>query len=501
MFGIDVDRMEPGSKVVMVGEAVHGYPFRTLADIPDGDYTIQAVFHRYTLFRRADGRQIQAHMDQWEGQQAQLSPGNLYSEPKQLHVRNGGSIAIELSLTKVIPPIEVPPDTRFVKRLKFKSELLSKFWGHDMEVGATIALPNSYYDNPTREFPVVYFQGHFEESDLFVLPETRPITPPDASPYKIRVTAKAQHAWDLWHAKDAPQLIVVSFQHPTPFYDSSYLVNSPNVGPYGDMVMEELIPRVETSVRIIKQPWARVLTGGSIGGWTAAALQINHPEFFGGVWSACPDPLDFRHFYTVDLYADDNAFTVPGQHWVRTDRLFSHAVDSTPNNTMRRVSQLHLALGSKGRSGELLDNFSASFGPVGADGYPTLIWDHETGRIDHDVVGYWRDHGFDLRGYLETHWPTISSQLVGKLCFFCGEADQHALNQGMYDLQRFLEKAVPAYGGYFYYARPNVGHERVYSREVLLEDMLREIARNAPRGYDLHHLNVPPASLEPLRGN
>ena len=74
-------------------------------------------------------------------------------------------------------------------------------------------------------------------------------------------------------------MIVVTFQHPTPYFDDSYAVNSVNVGPYGDAIIRELIPEVEKRYRIIKEPYARVLSGGSTGGWESLALQIFHPDF------------------------------------------------------------------------------------------------------------------------------------------------------------------------------------------------------------------------------
>ena len=61
--------------------------------------------------------------------------------------------------------------------------------------------------------------------------------------------------------------------HPTPYYDDSYAVDSPNNGPYGQVVMTELIPYIESHFRAIPQPWARILSGGSTGGWEALALQ------------------------------------------------------------------------------------------------------------------------------------------------------------------------------------------------------------------------------------
>src|SRR5207245_1908796 len=56
-----------------------------------------------------------------------------------------------------------------------------------------------------------------------------------------------------------------TFQHPTPYFDDSYAVNSANNGPYGDAILQELMPYLEDRFRMIRAPWARVLTGGSTG--------------------------------------------------------------------------------------------------------------------------------------------------------------------------------------------------------------------------------------------
>ena len=45
----------------------------------------------------------------------------------------------------------------------------------------------------------------------------------------------------------------MTFQHPTPYFDDSYGVNSPNCGPYGDAIMQELIPALERRYRMINQ--------------------------------------------------------------------------------------------------------------------------------------------------------------------------------------------------------------------------------------------------------
>ena len=53
----------------------------------------------------------------------------------------------------------------------------------------------------------------------------------------------------------------------------------------------------------------RMLTGGSTGGWIARA-PVFYPDFYGGVFSMCPDGVDFRYHQIVNVYDDDNAYFV-----------------------------------------------------------------------------------------------------------------------------------------------------------------------------------------------
>src|SRR5205814_2113408 len=79
--------------------------------------------------------------------------------------------------------------------------------------------------------------------------------------------------------------------------------DSANNGPCGRALIEELIPFIETKFRGLGVPAARFVTGHSSGGWSSLWLQVTYPDFFGGVWSTAPDPVDFRDFQHVDLYA------------------------------------------------------------------------------------------------------------------------------------------------------------------------------------------------------
>ena len=102
--------------------------------------------------------------------------------------------------------------------------------------------------------------------------------------------------YQSWTSDNFPRMIAVTFQHPTPYFDDSYAVNSVNNGPYGDALVKEMIPYLESHFRMIPKTYARVLTGGSTGGWESMAVQVFYPDFFGGTWTLYPDPMDFRRY-------------------------------------------------------------------------------------------------------------------------------------------------------------------------------------------------------------
>ena len=81
---------------------------------------------------------------------------------------------IKLSLTKVIPPVQVPADTAWVKHIKIQSEMLTKFWGHPMYIGAIVLLPKGYDEHPNAHYPVIYEEGHFSLRPPFRFTEENP---------------------------------------------------------------------------------------------------------------------------------------------------------------------------------------------------------------------------------------------------------------------------------------------------------------------------------------
>lgn len=482
-FGKDVSELKPGDTAV-IDTATLGYPL-SLDEIPAGDYYMQALLNIYTQFHRKDGHVIWAHMDQWEGQQWNRSPGNLVSEVQKVHLDPKAGFNVKLSLTQKLPPVQVPADTDWVKHAKIQSKMLSEFWGQPIYLGATLLLPKGYNENPNVKYPAIYIQGHFGLGAPFGFTTQAPQMQETEQQRRARLSRNARETgsefYQEWTSENFPRMIAVTFQHPTPYYDDSYAVNSTNNGPYGDALTLELIPYLEQNFRIIPEPYARVLTGGSTGGWEALALQVLHPAFFNGTWVMYPDPVDFRRYQMSNIYADDNAFEVRVGDWSKLERPLSRSADGQVTLTMREMSRLEEVLGSKVRSGQQLAAWEAAYGPTDADGYPKPLWDNLTGKIDKSVAAYMRDNGYDLRYNLEKNWPTIGKDLAGKIHVWVGDMDNYYLNLAVYLLEDFLETAKPYYAGDFKYGRPMKGHGwQPVSNAEMIKAMQERISKTRP---------------------
>lgn len=449
IFGQNVEGWEPG-EAVHGGEEAYGYPVKSVKDIPPGEYWVQALLHRYETFHRSDGHTVKLPMDRGEGQQWNRAPGNLYSTPRKIRFDPRQGSLIPITLDQVIPPIQPPKDTKYIRHVRIKSELLSKFWGRDMYLGANVLLPWGWEEHPEARYPLAVFHGHF--SPTFGGFREEPPDPNLKPEYNDRfriegynriVQEYAHKLYKDWTSPGFPRFIVMEVQHANPYYDDSYAVNSQNLGPYGDAIMRELIPYVEKTFRGIGEGWARFTYGGSTGGWEALAVQVMYPDEFNGCWAACPDPIDFRAYTVVNIYDDENAYFMDSR-WKRTPRPGKRNHQNEIEATLQEMNQLELVLGDKGRSGQQWDIWEAVYSPVGPDGYPRRIWDKETGVIDKEVASFWKEH-YDLGYILKRDWRILGPKLRGKIHIYVGEMDNYYLNNAVRLVEGFLESTKDPY--------------------------------------------------------
>ena len=500
VFGIDVDAWKAGETKTM-DQAAFGYPVRNLSEIKPGEYWVQALLHRYETFKRSDGHTVKLPMDRGEGQQWSRAPGNLYSTPKQIRI-DAGTQPVSITLDKVIPPIEPPKDTKYIKHIKIQSERLTKFWGRPMHLGAHVLLPEGFDAHPEARYPLAIFHGHFP-SDFSGFRETPPdpnLKPDYSERFKLagynRIQQEHAHQfYKEWTGPNFPRFLIVEIQHANPYYDDSYAVNSANLGPYGDAITYELIPEIEKRFRGIGKGWSRFVYGGSTGGWEAMAVQVFYPDEYNGAWIACPDPIDFRAYTVVNIYEHENAYYADSK-WKRMPRPGKRNYLGELSATIADMNQMELALGTNSRSGGQWDIWQAVYSPVGSDGYPKPIWDKLTGKIDRSVAEYWREN-YDLGHILKRDWAKLGPKLEGKLHIYVGEADNYFLNNAVYLVEDFLKTTKnPHYGGEVDYepraehcwngdhTRPNA-LSRLRYHQFYAPKIVERILKSAPPGADV----------------
>lgn len=508
LFGLDVNGLKPDQTVTVTGAGVLGYPYRTLRELPAGDYYVQAVLHRYETFQVKNGpngtrRTVKLPMDRGEGQNWRTAPGNLFSKPQRITLQAGQPLAVSVRLEQVNPPIVPPKDTRFIKHIRIQSQRLTEFWGRPMYLGAHVLIPAGFDEHPTARYPLCIFHGHFP-ADFSGFSETPPPANMDTTDYIARFNLRgyrkivAQEAHDFytkWTSKAFPRLLIVEIQHANPYYDDSYAVNSENLGPYGDAIMYELLPEIERQFRGIGQGWARFTYGGSTGGWEALAAQVLYPDEFNGCFAACPDPICFEANTVFNLYKDRNAYFSTGA-LRQTPRPAHRNYLGQVQTTMDQTNHRELALGTHSRSGDQFDIWEAVYSPAGPDGYPKRIWDKETGVIDTTVAAYWREH-FDLLHILRRDWKTLGPKVTGKIHLYCGDMDNYYLNNAVYLAEDFLKTVQnpPAHSEVAYGDRaehcwngdptqPNY-ISRLRYNTMYIDKILKRIADNHPPGADL----------------
>jgi hypothetical protein len=498
IFGKDISDVAPGQSVSLSGggdgfEGVYGFPNASLDDLPSGTYTVRAFFNVYETARRSDGSTVDVHFPCGDGGWLWESPGNLQSAMRTVTIDRTKDTDLALTLdTKLTPAQPAPPggtcqqgnpaESAHVKQVKIKSEVLSRFWGRDMYVAATVLLPWDYDDpaNAGRRYPVVYSQGHYS---------TRP-------PFGFSETATTGlSGW--WRDPASPKMIAVSLRTENPFYDDSYVVNSPNLGPYGDAINDELIPKLDSMFRTIARPYARALTGGSTGGWITVANMIFRPDLFGSAWSGYPDSLDFNAHQTVDLYNAGSAYfeangdVIPSSHTYN----IASGVD-TVTVTMPQENHYELATGNRSRSqvGQW-DIWNAVFGAQGANCYPLEPWNKVTGAIDHGAVDKWK--AMDMSEVLTDHWATLGPVLRGKLHIWVGTQDTYYLNEGVKAFQDTVERlsASTDYATFTYGPGQPHGYTPYASTQAMLTDIAAFITAHTPPP------GQPDPDLSATRGN
>ncbi len=385
-FALDVTDWKPNSPLTFDDDAL-GYP-GPLSTIPTGSYAVKAVMRL-----NRDAPTISAG-------------GNAYSVNArfQLDAKSSGAITLHIDQIDEAQPF---PETDRIKLAELRSDLLSEFHGRDMMMRAAIILPEGYDENADRKYPAYYWIGGFGSDH--------------------RIAFGMQPGWDATGYADRIVRIVLD---PRCYGGHHVFADSANNGPVGQALVEEFIPYLEKVFPLTAAPTARFVSGHSSGGWASLWLQITYPDFFGGVWSLAPDPIDFRDFQRIDLYA-------PG-----VGMYYDADGDRRPLARGRGQVMLwyepfakaEVVLGEGGQ----LRSFEWVFSPRGADGLPRPLYDRETGAVNHDVAQSWKR--YDIHLILQNNWSTLGPILQGKLHIIAGELDTFYLEGPVRALKESLQR-------------------------------------------------------------
>jgi S-formylglutathione hydrolase FrmB len=432
----DIKGLAPAS-IAVLDQTAFKFALTNLSALPRGDYFVQALFDSSVDLRFPN------------------APGNLCSRAQKMSLDATHSGPVQLELDQRLPPEEVPLDTDQIKFVKLRSKLLSEFHHRPIYLRAGIVLPRDYQRDTTRRYPLWVRIGGFGSRYTSVR----------------RLLTEQKELRQTWLADDSPRFLMLQLDGAGPYGDP-YYVNSANNGPYGDALVQELIPYVEDKFRGIGVPRSRVLSGVSTGGWVSLALQIFYPDFFNGTWSSCPDPVDFRSFELLNIYRDANAYA----ELQGSERPSERDLKGNIILTMRREVGMENLLGrgnSYTLSGQQWGAWNAVYSPRGADGLPASLWDPQTGAVNHEVAEQWKQ--YDLRLVLEKDWKTLGPKLRGKIHIASGEADQYFLNNAAHLLDEFLSHADPPFEGAITFG-PGKGHGW---SNLSLKAMLQEMAAAA----------------------
>jgi hypothetical protein len=387
-YALDVRQLPPG-ETVRIGQCALGFP-APLGEWPSRQTRFQAV--------------LDQALDDW---QIGTAPGNGMS----LAVRAEPNAApVRLVIDRLIPEPRFPESAR-VKLVEIPSPRLTEFSQRPRRLRAGVILPEGYLEEPAKRFPVLYlipgFGGnHFQAFDVL-------------------------GGWSSLTSKSGPNALVVVLD-PTAHTGHHVFADSPNNGPVGAALVEEMVPHIDRTFRTVAEPRARLLTGHSSGGWSSLWLQCAYPDLFGGVWSTSPDPVDFRDFQRLDLYEPGANLFIDGQG---NPRPIARRGE-TPIQFIQPFSDMELVLGHGGQ----LQSFEAVFSPRGDVGGPKPLYDRRSGAIDRAVALEWGR--YDIRQKLTRNWGVLGPKLAGKLHVYTGALDTFYLEGAV----RLLKGSLAALG-------------------------------------------------------
>ncbi len=394
VISFDVKGAKPGELLDIPATALT-FRAATYAEIPAKPYFAQAVA-RVNKDSPSPGK----------------GEGDIVSDVTKIDFdpKGPGGVAT-LTFSRVVKAEDIK-ETESIHVVEIKSELLRKVHGRDVMIRAGVHAPKGWppaasNEQPAPPLPALYFITGFGGGAEFI--RTMP-----------NILGRGN--------SDGVVLVVPD---PLCFEGHSVFADSANNGPWGEALIKELIPAVESTFHAGGSGDNRYVTGISSGGWGSLWLQVAYPESFAACWSHCPDPVDFRDFQKIDIYAKDANMYKDAQG---ERRPIARNPSGKPLLYYDDFVRQETVMGPGGQIG----SFEAVFSPRGADGKTVPLFDRATGAIDPDVAKAWEK--YDIRLKLEREWPAIGPKLKGKIHVFAGEKDMFLLDGAAVLLKDSLAK-------------------------------------------------------------
>jgi hypothetical protein len=200
IFGKDVVNLK-SAETVSVGIDDLGYPVSNMTNIPDGTYCIQGLFQPYERFNRSDGHSLllpRTVVNSYEGGALFSCPGTQFSKPQMVKLTSTAKVTLHLDQdipASAFPSISSANDTKYIKHLKMRSDKLSKFWGKDFFLEATVLLPWGFDEHPSAKYPMFIYQGHYHADFATPVPFSEHPADPSLTGYD---KVQAEYAYYLF---------------------------------------------------------------------------------------------------------------------------------------------------------------------------------------------------------------------------------------------------------------------------------------------------------------
>lgn len=389
MYGIDLEKPVTNGSFTIDDKAT-AFP-EAPSKLPAGTYRAQAA--------------LVAHHESgnWHNE-----VGNQFSDPIAFTTTDDPKQVVELSLTHETSPREMKPSPA-VTLFRFRSALLSKFHHRDVFLTAGVVQPLDF--DPNVHYPAVYEVPGFGGTALAAYER-----------HNSRANSKDADALEL--SRKAYWIVI----DPEFTHGHTLLANSDVNGPWGDAVINELIPALEAKFNLISSPHGRVIRGHSSGGWAALWLAMQYPETFAGCWALSPDPVDFHHVLRLNIYDFDNAYVQNG-HEVSTVR--------DGKATVREENRIEEVLGPDNASDQQWDSWQAVWGHRDASGNAKALFDPVTGAINRAEADSYRRYDIvDLIKHDPKHYVPMFRERIHVIV---GDADTYYLNEAVAELKKELD--------------------------------------------------------------